>query len=366
MIILVTGISGSGRLDYVNEVAKLAGERIKVYDIGSMMFEKSKFLGIKIKEDKILDLDHFALNYLRAAIFEEILKEADAYRGLSEKDLIISSHACFRWKRHLVPGFNFYYLNRLNPDIYITVVDNIHSIKVRLEMNPQWKGKLSLKDIITWRDEEIFITSMLAQYQNKPHYVLAKNMGAKTFFDIVYRVERRKKEGKEPAPKAYISYPITFMRQDEKWFERKEKFKEKLEEIGIIIFDPMAVEELDLLSMAAKASQNGEPSVEVDANGHSYNIPIEEIYEAKEDMIEQVVVRDYQLIDQADMIIVYYPTHMLSPGVLSEINYAYTHNKEVYAFFPYEVSPFFEYYTTRIFKDADEIINFFKENISPG
>ncbi|RLE82893.1 MAG: hypothetical protein DRJ51_00120 [Thermoprotei archaeon] len=362
MIILATGISGSGRLDYIKKVRSLAGDRLTIRDIGSLMFEKSEQLGIKIREDKILDMDHFALNYLRATIFEELLKEANEYRGLSEKDLIISTHACFRWKKHLVPGFNFYYLNRLEPDIYVTIIDNAHHIKARLEARPQWKGKLTLKDIIIWRDEEVFITDMLAQYQNKPHYIIARNMGPEVLFNIIYNIERRKKEGKAPQLKAYLSYPITFMKQQKGWFEQKEDFKRELEKLGIVIFDPMSIEELDLVSMATQAIHNGEDKVLIETEEASTYISVSEIEEAKNDIVDQVVARDYQLIDQADIIIVFYPTNMLSPGVLSEINYGFTHNKEVYAYFPYEVSPFFSYYTTKIFKIMDEMFDFFRSS----
>ena len=40
MIIFVTGISGSGRLDYLLEVKKVAGDRLVIKDIGTLMFEK--------------------------------------------------------------------------------------------------------------------------------------------------------------------------------------------------------------------------------------------------------------------------------------------------------------------------------------
>ena len=83
---------------------------------------------------------------------------------------------------------------------------------------------------------------------------------------------------------------------------------------------------------------------------------------SKDDILDQVVVRDYKLIDQSDMIVVYYPVTTLSAGVLSEINYSFTHNKEVYAIFPQEdISPFFSYYTTKVFKSVEEFISYLEE-----
>ncbi|RLE63816.1 MAG: hypothetical protein DRJ38_06650 [Thermoprotei archaeon] len=355
MIIFATGISGSKRLEYLEEVVKLARGEVEIKDIGSLMFEKSRHLGIDIPEGKILDLDPFALNYLRAAIFEEILKEKS--RLGKRKDLIISTHTCFRWKKHLVPAFNFYYLNRLNPDLYITVIDNIHKVKARLEKRPHWRGRLSIKDLLIWRDEEVFITEMLAQYQNKPYYIIARDEGPELLYDIIYRVEKRRKKGETPALKAYLSYPITHVQEE--FLVEKEEIKRRLKEAGVIVFDPISIKEVELLGYAEEAKIAGQEMIEVEVDGEKEFISVRELEEAREDIVNQVVARDYKLIEQSDVIVVYYPIPTLSPGVLSEINYGFTHNKDVFTIFPHEnISPFFEYYTTRIFKDVDALLDY--------
>ena len=355
MIIFATGISGSKRLEYLREVAELAQGRVEIKDIGSLMFEKSRHLGIDIPEGKILDLDPFALNYLRAAIFEEILKEKSEFEG--DKDLIISTHTCFRWKKHLVPAFNFYYLNRLNPDLYITVIDNIHKVKARLERRPHWRGRLSIKDLLIWRDEEVFITEMLAQYQNKSHYIIARDEGSELLYSIIYRVEKKRKEGEKPALKAYLSYPITHVQEE--FLAEKEEVKKRLKEAGVVVFDPISIKEVELLGYAEEAKASGKDVVKVEVDGEEVYISVKELEEAREDIVNQVVARDYKLIEQSDAIIVYYPITTLSPGVLSEINYGFTHNKDVFTIFPHEsISPFFEYYTTRIFKDVDSLLDY--------
>ncbi len=79
-------------------------------------------------------------------------------------------------------------------------------------------------------------------------------------------------------------------------------------------------------------------------------------------MIDQIkmrtVDRDYQFIKQSDFIVVMYPTDKLSPGVLSEMNFAYRYNKPVYAYFPHTRSPFFENLCDRIFTDVKELEDF--------
>jgi len=357
VIIFATGISGSGRLDYLEAAAAESGGRMRVVDIGKRMFEKSAELGIEIPEGKILDMDPFALDYLRAVTFEELLKEAERYRGPdSEENLVISTHVCFRWKKHLVPAFNLYYLNRINPDVYVTIVDNAHAIKSRLERT-QWRGRLKLKDIVVWRDEETFITEILAEYQRKPFYIIARREPPSLLVDLVYRVERRRAKGEKAAPKAYLSYPITHVLGNLEHFKLKDEVKRALTEEGVIVFDPIAVDEANLIGLAENALSRGSDEVEADAGDHTIRLSVQEILEARGDIIDQIVARDYKLIDQSDMIVVFYPTTAVSPGVLNEIHYGFTHNKHVYAIFPHETrSPFFEYYTTTVFKSHHELI----------
>jgi hypothetical protein len=55
------------------------------------------------------------------------------------------------------------------------------------------------------------------------------------------------------------------------------------------------------------------------------------------------VDRDFHLIGQSDIVIVYYPVKDLAAGVICEMMYAKKHvQKQVYAFHPHPYSPFFE------------------------
>lgn len=362
VIIFATGISGSGRLEYLKDVAEVSDGRIDIVDIGDLMFTKSEQLGIEIPEGKILDLDPFALNYLRAVTFEEILRMSPKYRGDSDKDLILSTHTCFRWKKHLMPAFNFYYLNRIDPDMYVNILDNAHFTWARLSRS-QWRNRLTLKDILVWRDEETFITEMLAEYRRKPFYIIARKEPPELLRDLIYRVERPRLLGKpRETLRAYLSYPITYMRGDAGWMGKKDEVKRKLRSAGVLVYDPISIEEAYIVGLAENAKERGYDCVEFEVEGERVSIPVNQVEGARDDIIDQIVARDYKLIDQSDVIIVFYPVETLSPGVLSEIHYGFTHNKEVYAIFPHEaVSPFFEYYTTAVFRDVEELIAFLKE-----
>ncbi len=357
MIVFATGISGSGKPEYLEEVARLS-KHIDTFDVGEKMFEKSRQLGIEIPEGKILDMDTFALSYLRAVTFEELLKKRDEYAGTSERDLIVSTHTCFRWKKHLIPAFNFFYLNSLQPDLYVTIIDNAHFVRARLERG-KWRGRLTLKDILVWRDEETFITEMLAEYQRKPFYIISRNEPPNLLLDIIDKVEKPKLRGEPPkAIKVYLSYPITHVVGNPEFFETKEEIKKTLRNAGVIVFDPITVEEADIIDKARQAEKQGKDYIEFEFEGEIFRIPVSEVKDAEDDILDQIVARDYKLIDQSDAIVVYYPVEIVSPGVLNEINYGFTHNKDVYAIFPHRVSPFLKYYTTRIFKDVDDLIEY--------
>lgn len=360
LISFVTGISGSGRLSLLNEVRKL-NSSLNIIDIGSKMYEKSDELGILIPNGKILDMDPLALDYLRAATFEDVLRDIEAIKkegGVAS----ISTHVCFRWKKHLISAFNFHYVNSLNPDVYVNILDNAHNIYVNLQHNRAWKDRLSLKEILIWRDEEAFITRMLAEYQKKPFYLFPRREDPEMLERILFKVERAKKMGEKAPLKAYLSYPITHVKGNPEIMKAKDETKQRLKDAGIIVFDPISIEDSILIDMAHEAMSQGRESVEIEVDDKHGEIHVSEIMAAVGDIKDQIVVRDYQLINQSDIIVVFYPTKTLSPGVLSEIKYGYTHNKEVYAIFPFEESsPFFEYYTTRLFKDVDSLVEYLEE-----
>ena len=347
MIIIGTGISGSKRKEYLEDLAAFAdasGKPCKVLHVGSMMFETSKRLGREIPENKILDLSSSTLNYLRATVFEQIIVEAR-----SQENLIISTHACFRWKKNLIPAFDFHYLNQLSPDIFLTIVDNIQGVKTRLENMPAWKGKFSMKELLVWRDEEIFITKMISNYRGAKNYIITNKDPPKEVFNLIHKPD---------AKKAYISYPITYMRQFPAKMRAKNRFRDELRKRGIIVFDPGDIEEIELIGQAEAAKREGKDSLTVRTEGLKAKISVSEIEEAKEDIIDQTVDRDYKLIDQSDMVIVYYPIPVLSAGVLCEMVYGFTNNKKVYAFFPQRLSPFFEYHATKIFDSEKKMLDY--------
>jgi adenylate kinase len=357
MIIIATGVTGSRRADYVKEVVEIAkkeGKNIDYIDIGPEMFRKADQLRVDIPVNKILDLDPLALGFLRATTFEEVLGNIDQYKD-GDKDLIISLHASFRWRKVLLPAFDFYYFREIKPDFYVTIINSVHNILENIQTKEDlmhWRERLTLKEILIWQDEEIFTTKTIADFQGVPHYIVSGSDIPETLYKIIYDVEKAKKEGREVAKKAYLSYPMTMIRKSREVTDDKNKLLKQLRNKGIIIFDPATVEDMILVDLLEESGS------ELEVPELSITIPRNEVEEAKQYIIEQTVVRDYRLIDQSDMVIVFYPVKELSAGVLSEMIYAFTHQKDVYAYFPHRMSPFFQYYSTKVFEDKSKLVRY--------
>jgi len=350
MKVIVTGISGSGRSSYLQSVLQYAtgkGKQVKILEVGNMMFAIAQALGITIPEDKILDLSPSTLGYLRTAVFEQILRECS-----QNENLIISTHACFRWKKHILNAFDFHYLNEINPDLYVTVVDELLPIKARLEASDQWKDHLDLKDILIWRDEEIFITKAIADFQRKPFYIMPRKQPPDTLYRFMLDPNSKK---------VYLSYPITHVRKHAEKLRAKDGFRDKLRTAGMVIFDPGEIDDVNAIKLASDAASNKKERLEFETEGNRIQVPTREIQEMRDYIYDQIVARDYQLIDQSDLIIVYYYIPVMSPGVLSEMSYGFTNNRDVLVVFKGPESPFFHYYSTRIFSDESELMQYLKE-----
>lgn len=308
------------------------GQPISFFDMGSHILNIAREQGLPLTTEKILDVDEKVLKLMRALAFERITRELEKSSGPS----FITIHACFRWRGLLLPGFDFNNLDRLRPDIYINIVDNLDDIKRRMQENPQWRDKLNLNEINVWLDEEKFITQILAERYNKPYYLVSRQHPLDNFYDLIFSNKK----------KVYLSYPITHIER-----EFPDKIN-KIREFGqylrkyLVLFDPLDIKDTDLL--LKQSDEEGQK--------------IEYIDKTEAEKIEtRTIDRDYQFIYQSDMVIVLYPTEYLSPGVLSEMNFAHRYNKDVYAVFPYNPSPFFSRLCTQIFKNTGELVENFKK-----
>ncbi len=304
------------------ELCHEKGMNIGFFNVGDYMHRAAASSGIRFTE-KVLDSDPAFLSLARRTAFYEIAKLAEEY-----EHALIGLHACFRWRGEIVEGISFKEIEEFPPDLFINVVDNIHDISQRMKNTPQWKGMG--QDILNvWLDEEEFLTKQLANWRGKPYYTVAKQQELDNFYQLIFSSK----------PTLYLSYPITILNDAPEKIEEIRALGEKLR-TSFIVFDPLSIKDM------AWVKQN-QPST---------------ISQIDETIIEQIktrtISRDYQFLNQSDFVVVIYPTDKLSPGVLSEMNYASRYNKPVYAVYKNEPSIFFENLCERIFDTFEKLENF--------
>ena len=219
MKVVCTGMSGTGRTSYVRAVAEMArraGKEFRVFDVRDIMFEVARERGEELEEETILDVFPTALGAYRATALERIAAEA---RELpADASWILVTHATFSWNYSIVPGLDVYYLSLLEPDLYVTITDGILSIRQRLN-DERWK-RVTINNLLWWRDVERASTEMMAAWQRKPHFLIGRRQGAETLYRLMT----------EPLERTvYLSYPMTHL-EGEELLNALERFRTRLRE----------------------------------------------------------------------------------------------------------------------------------------
>lgn len=324
MLIIATSISGSGRKDYLKTFEKEAvrqGKSVKIYQLGEMIFEHAAKVGINITQENVLNANPNVINSLRSAVFEiikgslpETLKRYDA--------VIINMHSFFFWKKIFMRAFDRYYINELNPDMFVTFIDDAPDIKKRLDARDQWKSEnITQEEILLWQNVEVEVTASWSDLKNRPFYVISVSQPPTTLTRLIFNPEI------EPI---YVSMPMSHLPdKDQIKVTRLIEFLEK----HFVVFEPRKID---------KSALNNQVDPVV------YN---------------QTVARDlYWLIKQSKKIIAYFPRLVSSPGVINELREGYETNKDVWLIYPEKVaSPFLTYFCSRLFNSENQFRTFLEK-----
>lgn len=350
MRLICTGISGTERVGFLQEVAELAegiGRPLQIFDVREAMFQIARDVGEPVEEETVLDMFPRALVLLRAAALEKISNLCE--QAGRHRDWIINTHAVFRWKNTLISGFDPYYLGRLRPDLYVTVTAGVLTVRENLRRHPRWEDT-SVEDLLVWREEEQWATEEMARIHHKPQLLLGRAATPRSLFRLMFEPRVRS---------AYLSYP---MQHVEATAERGlAPFKRRLEE-RLVVFDPADVDDFALEDDAGRGRADGTGQMPMSMatdprTGTATQFAPREL----QHIADQIVFRDLKLIAQAGMVVVFYDALVPSPGVISEMNYALQTGKRVYGVWlpDTEPSPFFTRYCTRWFRSDDELFHYF-------
>lgn len=321
---LVTGVSGSDRIELLNAVAKhcqTLSRSVVVHDVGAIMAEEARRQRLDFADDRILDVDARLLRTLRAGAIKEVRARIGERRDADVH--LVGLHATFRWKGRLIPGVSFVDIADLRPDGFINVIDDVRTVHDRNSRNPKWtfSGVPDLAETQDWMIEEEFVTEVLAEVQSRPMFLVARKHRLENLADLFLSKKKR----------IYLSYPITAVRDQPELLARIQgEILEELESL-FVVFNPLVIEDMSLVA------------------GRDLPATVDAVTpDAKALIKSRTVERDFQFIDQCDAVVVYYMTDKVSPGVLAEIYYAHRHQKPVFVCFPHSVSPFLEGAVTEI------------------
>ncbi|HYE02706.1 MAG TPA: AAA family ATPase [Phycisphaerales bacterium] len=366
---IVTGQVGMEKKPYLEAVRRFAGEQgeeLALYHVGDMMYAEAA----DVRPGKILDLPLSRLNSLRRAAFKDIIADSRAGRPDEHPNLIVNTHATFRWRHGLFSAFDFDQVRALRPALLICLVDNIEVVHHRLHEGHQidmWGGA-TLKDCMVWREEEILATELLSQaIPGSRFYIVSRGRHqptTRTLFRLVCRPSMRK---------VYPSFPMSHVVDLPDVLAEIDRFRAALAE-NFITFDPGDVDEKLLLDRALAAAKNGQEWLEVAP--HSFGgargtrplrVRVREVVDIAGDIDGQIYMRDFKLIDQSDMIVSYIPELPggmpgLSSGVERELHHAFEHTKEVYIVWKprKSPSPFITETATKVFASTEEALAYFE------
>ncbi len=355
MRVVITGQVGVDKKPYLEKVAALAeqsGRRVKLYHVGDMMYAEAP----DVRPGRILDLPLARLDSLRRAAFKEVLADVDRH-----ENIIVNTHAAFRWKHGLFPAFDHDHMATLDADVYITLVDNVDAVHERLTRDHDVPH--TLKDILVWREEEILATEILAR-ATRGHgcfYVFARGIDAST------TVSLERLLFKPQTKRVYPSFPMTHVMDMPDTLAEIDAFRDALNE-HFITFDPGDMDEKRLLFEAGSAVQRGDKGFVVNVHGRDVTFDAREVSSIARDIDAQIYARDFKLIDQSDMIVSYVPELPggkpgLSSGVERELQHAYEATKEVYIVWRPDTvpSPFITETATAVFRSVPEALAAFQE-----
>ncbi len=316
MLIIATGISGSGRKEYLDRFvaysAKL-GKKVKVYHVGQLMLERAREDGLNITSKNVLNTNRHTMQALRSGVYESILRALPEDKKKYDT-VIVSIHGFFYWKKTFHHSYDHNYIMRFKPDRFIAIMGDPVDIQAELSARDQWKGeRLAVRDVSLWQNVETEVMMTWAGLASAKYYAFYNVQTMATLYKIAFLPKMQT---------TYISMPMTHL-TDPKDRQRINRFIEKLEQYFIVISPVITKGKL--------------PEIHGGLNKKN-----ETEYMTSH---QQVKIDLDLLLGLSDRITVFFPKIVSSPGVINELREAHETNKECLVIWPSNgASPFLTYY----------------------
>ncbi|MGD2200844.1 MAG: hypothetical protein PVJ38_04320 [Candidatus Bathyarchaeota archaeon] len=356
-IIVCVGSPGNGRDEILQEMREMVG--FHYHHLFEYIVEEARLDGTNLTKLNILDFYDSSpekMNQYHEMSVKKIVQEIKETPGTH----VVSTPLHFEWKGNRFQGLHDNEIQPLDPDIFVVIFDDILRVRERLSQDIQWQDhRFTLGEIANWRREEIRLTYEFANLFTPKREVqlVAFENGPEFLKDVIWS------RGRE---KVYLSHPITGEGED--FLNNIYQFGQTLSEY-YIVFDPYMIKDWNTVEawrrVVNAAIEAGDPrptklkfSMTYKAGKIEQEIDAVELEAGIKNLRFQIIDTDYKLIENSAIVVVYHPRASISAGVMCEMVYAKSLGKLVYVYYPYEPSPFFEWYATRIFTDEDELREF--------
>lgn len=317
----------------------------------------------KIWINDILQLPYISFQSLWHEAFDKIQEKIDSFDESDQKRIIfLNLHMCYYHAKtqEYLPFINVEKLKSIKPEFIITFIDDIYEIFDRLSniggifflnKNNNFEYIFKLLRLLAWRSNETMIARFIGKEIGIENYVFAVKHPMISFNNLV----------DSKLKKVYLSHPITAIRilQQQNRLNEVKSIINEITEISnklcklFATFLPTTIDEFRIdssinhqgkieykSSLLPRWEQEHyhQPDdclyVKTSFDGTSLNITgNEESKECKEinellgtltaHIKEQVTVRDYTLVEQSDILVIYRPffNGHFSNGVQEEFNY---------------------------------------------
>ncbi|UCH57187.1 MAG: hypothetical protein JSV18_07600 [Candidatus Bathyarchaeota archaeon] len=356
-VIVCTGSPGNGRDDLLLQMRET--QNFHYHHLFQYIVEEAELEDTTLSKMNILDFYDSSperMERFHKAAIARIVQEIEKKGGTH----IVSTPFHFEWKGNRYQGLHADEVKALDPDMFVVIFDDILRVRNRLKQDIQWQGhKFTLGETANWRREEVQGVYDLARLftPRREVQLVAFENGPEFLKDVVWS------RGRE---KVYMSHPITG--EEEEFFENIFRFGQSLSEY-YVVFDPYMIKDWNIVeawrAMVNEAIERGEPrptmlrfTMEYRTGTIEQEIDALELETGIKNLRFQIIDTDYKIIENSALVVVYHPRASISAGVMCEMVYAKALAKMVYVYYPYEPSPFFEWYATRIFTDEGELRDF--------
>ena len=380
---VVTGVSGSERIEFLNEIAEGVRRRsktVEVYDVGQLISEECERLRIVTVDSRMLDMDPHLLRAIRRSALKEV---RISIAENPQVDLrLIGIHATFRWNGRLIAGVSWDDICEIGPDGFLNVVDNVDEVVERNRANPKWgraeaPGPLRTQE---WMMEEEFATQVFADVAGKPMYVVARKHAPDSMSELLLGSDKKR---------VYLSYPITAIKTESPDLLKRIQgpILSQLEEL-FVVFNPLSIQDVDSLSRRPRrlaipggrthrrkhgpASQDvvvwAEETASVGdfADSDTCDPTVADEADSDHDLPAalikaRTIERDFRFVEQCDAVIAVYLTEKVSPGVLAKVMRAHRLQKPVFMVYPFRKSPFLEDVVTHFEDDLESMMVYLRQ-----